>query len=35
MMKGALSKGMLERLVSGLRGHGGDARLTRFVGKGG
>jgi hypothetical protein len=34
-MKAALSKDMFERLVSGLRGHGGDARLTRFVGKGG
>ena len=34
-MKAALSKEVLERLVSTLRGHGGDARLTRFVGKGG
>jgi hypothetical protein len=34
-MKAALSKDMLERLVSGLRGQGGDARLTSFVGKGG
>ena len=34
-MKGALSRDMLERLVSSLRGQAGDARLTRFVGKGG
>jgi hypothetical protein len=34
-MKAALSKEMFERLVSNLRGHGSDARLTRFVGKGG
>ena len=34
-VRAVLSKEMFERLVSSLRGHGGDARLTRFVGKGG
>lgn len=34
-MKAALGKDLLARLVSSLRGQGGDARLTRFVGKGG
>jgi len=34
-MGAALRKEIFERLVSSLRGHGGDASLTRFVGKGG